>query len=66
MKIIILFYFKVEKQNAIIDDVDYMNNTPLHYAAASGNEHIITYLLEKNARIIISSTGDTPLHVVCI
>jgi ankyrin repeat protein len=41
-----------------------MNNTPLHYAAASGNEAILTYLLGKNARIIISSAGNTPLHVV--
>jgi ankyrin repeat protein len=41
-----------------------MNNTPLHYAAASGNEAILIYLLEKNARIIISTAGNTPLHVV--
>jgi ankyrin repeat protein len=41
-----------------------MNNTPLHYAAASGNEAILTYLLEKHARIIISTSGNTPLHVV--
>ncbi|CAF2992878.1 unnamed protein product, partial [Rotaria sp. Silwood2] len=53
----------VEKQNANVDDVDYMNNTPLHYAAATGNEAILTYLLEKNARIITSSNGNTPLHV---
>jgi len=47
-----------------VDDVDYMNNTPLHYAAASGNENILIYLLEKNARIITSSSGNSPLHVV--
>jgi ankyrin repeat protein len=41
-----------------------MNNTPLHYAAASGNENILIYLLEKNARIITSSSGNSPLHVV--
>jgi len=41
-----------------------MNNTPLHYAAASGNEAILTYLLAKNARIMISTSGNTPLHVV--
>ncbi len=41
-----------------------MNNTPLHYAAATGNEPILTYLLGKNAQIIVSSTGNTPLHVV--
>jgi ankyrin repeat protein len=41
-----------------------MNNTPLHYAAASGSEAILTYLLDKNARIIISTVGNTPLHVV--
>jgi ankyrin repeat protein len=51
-------------QNANVDDVDYMNNTPLHYAAASGNEAILTYLLQKNARIATSSDGSTPLHVV--
>ncbi|CAF2053369.1 unnamed protein product [Rotaria magnacalcarata] len=53
----------VDTQNANIDDVDYMNNTPLHYAAAVGNEAILTYLLEKNAQIIASSNGNTPLHV---
>ncbi|CAF1311797.1 unnamed protein product [Rotaria sp. Silwood1] len=53
----------VEKQNANVDDVDYMNNTPLHYAAATGNEAILIYLLEKNARIITSNNGNTPLHV---
>ncbi len=41
-----------------------MTNTPLHYAAANGNESILVYLLEKNARIITSSNGNTPLHVV--
>jgi hypothetical protein len=41
-----------------------MNNTPLHYAAATGNEPILTYLLGKNAQIITSSAGNTPLHVV--
>jgi ankyrin repeat protein len=41
-----------------------MNNTPLHYAAASGNENILIYLLEKNARIITSTSGNSPLHVV--
>jgi ankyrin repeat protein len=62
--IISLFFFKVERQNANVNDVDYSNNTPLHYAAASGNEAILTYLLEKNARIMISTSGNTPLHVV--
>jgi ankyrin repeat protein len=41
-----------------------MNNTPLHFAAASGNQDILTYLFDKNARIGISSDGNTPLHVV--
>ncbi len=41
-----------------------MNNTPLHYAAASGNESILIYLLEKHARILTSSSGNSPLHVV--
>ena len=41
-----------------------MKNTSLHYAAANGNEAILTYLLDKNAQITISANGNTPLHVV--
>ncbi|CAF1685853.1 unnamed protein product, partial [Adineta ricciae] len=53
----------VEKLNANVDDFDYMNNTPLHYAAASGSELILIYLLDRKARITRSSHGNTPLHV---
>ncbi|UJR34238.1 hypothetical protein I4U23_021643 [Adineta vaga] len=53
----------VEKLNATTDAVDYRNNTPLHYAAASGSEPILIYLLEREARITKSSDGNTPLHV---
>ncbi|CAF0766231.1 unnamed protein product [Adineta steineri] len=53
----------VEKLNANVDDIDYMNNTPLHYAAANNSEDILIYLLEKGARITKSSHGNTPLHV---
>ena len=56
--------FKVERQNVNVDDVDYNNNSSLHYAAATGNEHILIYLLDKNARILKSNNGNTPLHVV--
>lgn len=41
-----------------------MNNSSLHYAAAGGDPSILVYLLEKNAQIIISSIGNSPLHVV--
>ena len=41
-----------------------MNHTPLHFAAASGNEMILIYLLEKRAKILTSTSGNTPLHVV--
>ncbi|CAF3843674.1 unnamed protein product [Rotaria sordida] len=54
----------IEKQTTNIDDVDYMNNTPIHYAATNGNEHIINYLLEKNAKLISNNNGNTPLHLV--
>ncbi|CAF4332135.1 unnamed protein product, partial [Adineta steineri] len=54
-----------EKQNANINEFDYMNSTPIHYAAANGNEHIINYLLDKQAKIIIDNNGNTPLHVAC-
>ncbi len=54
----------IEKQNANINDIDYNNSTSLHYAAASGNQDIINYLLEKNAKIISDNHGNTPLHMV--
>jgi ankyrin repeat protein len=54
----------IEKQNANINDTDYMNSTPIHYAAASGNENILCYLLENNAKVISDNNGNTPLHVV--
>ncbi len=41
-----------------------MNSTSLHYAAASGNENIINYLLDKQAKVISDNNGNTPLHVV--
>ena len=47
-----------------MNDIDYSDNTPLHYAAADGNEDLITYLLERNARVTVASNGNTPLHVV--
>lgn len=53
----------IEKQNLNVNDVDYMNNSPLHYAAATGNSSIISYLLDRNAQMTISSTGNSPLHV---
>jgi ankyrin repeat protein len=54
----------IEKQNANINDTDYQNCTPIHYASASGSEDIIYYLLEKNAKIISDNSGNTPLHTV--
>jgi ankyrin repeat protein len=79
-RILFLFFFKIflacqnshfnivqwliEKQYANINDIDYRNLTPIHYAAASGNEDILNYLLEKNAKIISDNHGNTPLHVV--
>ncbi|RKH92207.1 ankyrin repeat domain-containing protein, partial [Corallococcus sp. AB038B] len=33
----------VEKLNANINDVDYHNSTPIHCAAANGNENLISY-----------------------
>ncbi|CAF1313843.1 unnamed protein product [Rotaria sp. Silwood1] len=53
----------IEKHNFKINDVDYMNNTPTHYAATTGNELMINYLLEKNAKIISNNNGNTPLHL---
>jgi ankyrin repeat protein len=54
----------IEKQNANINDIDYINSTPIHYAAASGSQEIIYYLLQNNAKIISDNNGNTPLHVV--
>ena len=54
----------IEKQNVNINDIDYMNYSPIHYAAANGSEDVVSYLLEKNAKIISASNGNTPLHVV--
>jgi len=54
----------IEKQNANINEFNYMNSTSLHYAAASGNENIINYLLDKQAKVISDNNGNTPLHVV--
>lgn len=41
-----------------------MNHSSLHFAAASGNEMILIYLLDKHAKILTSNSGNTPLHVV--
>lgn len=54
----------IEKNHGDIDDMDYMHNTPLHYAAAGGNEHIIHYLLDKKAKVVSNNDGNTPLHIV--
>ena len=59
-----LHRWQVEVQKSNIDDVDYMNRSSLHYAAEIGDESILTYLLSRNARIVTSTTGNTPLHVV--
>ncbi len=56
----------IKKQNANINDTDYQNSAPLHYAAAGGNEDIIYYLLENDAKITSDSYGNTPLHVVSV
>ncbi|CAF0733021.1 unnamed protein product [Didymodactylos carnosus] len=53
----------LEKQNANVNDCDYSNYTPLHYAASSQHESLITYLLNRGARIQAASNGNTPLHV---
>ena len=54
----------IDKQQMNIDQRDYMNFTPLHFAAASGKEHVVHYLLENNGQILSSTRGNTPLHVV--
>ena len=41
-----------------------MNHSSLHFAAASGNQMILIYLLEKRPKILTSTSGNTPLHVV--
>lgn len=54
----------IEKQNANINDIDYNNSTPIHYAAQEGNQHIINYLIDQNSKIISNNYGNTPLHMV--
>ena len=56
----------MERQNMNVNDVDYMNNSSLHYAAATGDALLLVYLLDRNAQIFISSTGNSPLHEVRI
>lgn len=53
----------LEKNPALIDIKDSQGSTPLHYAAALGNEEVVKLLLERGANIDAgSSAGDTPLH----
>ncbi|UJR24617.1 hypothetical protein I4U23_005992 [Adineta vaga] len=52
----------IEKQNSNINEFDYNNSTPIHYAVISGNEHLINYLLDKQAIINYDHHGNTLLH----
>ena len=36
--------------------------TPLHWAAFSGNAEVVTCLVESGAKILFNKDGETPLH----
>lgn len=60
----IFLFDQIEKGHHAIDELDHMNRTPLHYASSTDNESLVNYLLDRHARILASSDGNTPLHVV--
>jgi ankyrin repeat protein len=51
--------------NGDVHAVDYLGNTPLHYAFLESREKTVNMLLDKNASInAVNSFGMTPLHYV--
>ena len=53
----------LQEKGASIHMVDIYKDTPLHYAAAKGNDQLVTFLLQKGADITaINEEGGTPLH----
>ncbi|KAM7190494.1 Ankyrin repeat-containing domain protein [Rhypophila sp. PSN 637] len=59
----ILLQHYAEKE--LLNQADYLGNTPLHYACASGNVHGVQRLLEAGADInAMDHSGMTPLDVV--
>ncbi len=49
------------KKGVDIDAQDEDGNTALHYAVVRGNNFLINYLLERNAKIILNKKSRTPL-----
>eukprot|EP01122_Echinamoeba_exundans_P001139 TRINITY_DN11101_c0_g1_i1.p1 TRINITY_DN11101_c0_g1~~TRINITY_DN11101_c0_g1_i1.p1 ORF type:complete len:216 (-),score=42.91 TRINITY_DN11101_c0_g1_i1:27-674(-) len=53
----------IEENHQDVDEQDQAQNTPLHWAASSGKDEAIKYLLEKGANINArNKLGDTALH----
>lgn len=46
-----------------INDRDFEGLSPLHYAAARGHAHIVTWLIDNGARFVADKMGGTPLHM---
>jgi ankyrin repeat protein len=46
-----------------INDRDFDGLSPLHYAAARGHGHVVTWLLDNGARFVVDKMGGTALHM---
>jgi len=57
----------VEKSPQLVSERDGDDDTPLHYAAALGNADLVTFLIDKGAKIDLpDAERKTPLHLAAI
>ncbi len=57
----------VEKSPRLVSERDGADDTPLHYAAALGDADLVSFLIDKGAKLDLPGAGrKTPLHLAAI